>query len=253
MEKNHYITPLEQTILEIAPERGPILIENMLMALDHVSDQVVRNAFSSLVEKGRLYRMQRGIYLRCERPHMPIIDDPARLALAIYPGYLAFFSALHHWGLHEYEPFTVTVATENRSAERGIGQYTIRVVAMGRRAQGMVFDEGVYVSTLDKTIFDCIYKPNLSGGYNLVVRAISDCEPDWGEVRFWLDELGTQSLRQRAGYILSRAGNAPDWLLDHLKEEKLENIWLDPSGTRRGTRVGEWGIIDNARVRDAYG
>ncbi len=239
--------------METAPDRGPIIIEDLKVALEEVPGQVVRNALSSLVKKGILYRLQRGIYLRCEGPHLPVIDDPAKLALAIYPGYLAFFSALHHWGLHEYEPFIVTVATRDRSAERGIGQYTIHAVAMGRRAQGMVFHEGVYVSTLEKTIFDCIYKPNRSGGYNLVVRAIADSEPEWDDVLFWLQELGSQSLRQRAGYILSKAGNAPAWLLARLKEDKLDNIWLDPSAARRGTRVKEWGIIDNARVRVAYG
>ncbi len=253
MEKYYYASPTEQLILETAPNRGPIMIDYLIGALHGISAQVVRNAFSSLVNKGILYRLQRGIYLRCGEPFLPVIDDPAKLALAIYPGYLAFFSALHHWGLHEYEPFIVTVATQDRSAERGIGQYTINAVAMGRRAQGMVFHEGVYVSTLEKTIFDCIYKPHRSGGYNLVVRAIADSEPEWDEVLFWFDELGSQSLRQRAGYILSRAGNAPDWLLQRLKEDKLNNIWLDPSAARRGTRVKEWGIIDNARVRDAYG
>ena len=253
MNKIYYTSPMEKMVLETAPVKGPILFEDVSQALDNVSVQVIRNVFSNLVSKGILYRLQQGIYLRCGEPFLPVIDDPAKLALTIYPGYLAFFSALHHWGLHEYEPFIVTVATRNRSAERGIGEYTIRAVAMGERAQGMVYDEGVYVSTLEKTIFDCIYKPNWSGGYNLVVRAIADSEPDWKEVLFWLDELGSQSLRQRAGYILSKAGNAPEWLLTLLKEDKLENIWLDPSAVRRGNRVREWGIIDNAKVRDAYG
>ena len=253
MEKKYYTTPVEQLVLEMAPDEGPIHIEDVIDALDDVTDQVVRNAFSSLVEKGILYRIKRGIYLRCGEPFHPIIDDLARLALAIYPGYIAFFSALHHWGLHEYEPFTVTVATVNQSAERGIGQYTIRAVAVGKRAQGTVFDQGVCVSTLEKTLFDCIYRPHWSGGYNLVVRAVADADPDWDQVLFWIDELGSQSLRQRAGYILSKAGNAPEWLLDRLREDRLENIWLDPSGIRRGNRVREWGIIDNARVRDAYG
>ena len=243
--ENYYLSPQEQHVLDIAREANTILTEDIIQAAGDMHPQTVRNVLSSLVRKGHLFRAKRGIYLRCGEPSLPVIEDPRKLALLLFKGYVAFASALQHWELLEYESFTVFVATRNKSGRREIGEYLFRAVAMGGRARGMVYDGGIYVSSLEKTIFDCIYKPVHAGGYPLVARAVSDSRPDWKEVLRWFDMLGSQSLRQRGGYLLSKAGNAPRWLLDRLRYGSEFNVWLDPSASRRGRFNREWRVMDN--------
>jgi predicted transcriptional regulator of viral defense system len=254
MAKYYYnMSPTEQMLLDVAMDMEPIFTRDLIDAMPDVHPQVIRNAISSLAYKGRLHRVKRGVYLRSEGQGRPIIERPFRLALVMFPGYIAFGSALAHWGLIEYESFTVFIGTRSRSGSRELGEYTFKAVSMGRRAQGMVFEGGLYVSTLEKTLFDCLYKPHHAGGYPLVARAISEADPEWKEVGRWFEQLGTPSLRRRAGYVLSIAGNAPRWLLKDLRGKGGSRIWLDPTGPRRGRYVHEWYLNDNVGGLDATG
>ncbi len=251
MSKIYHLTPNEQCLMDIAADADVIVTEDIIQALqDEIPTQSVRNALSSLAEKGHIFRVKRGIYLRCEEPGSPVIEDPKQLALHIFEGYIGFSSALQHWGLLEYESFDVFVVSKNKSGSRDIGEYVIHSVSMGEKAQGMVFDRGIYVSTLEKTIFDCIYKPQHAGGYPLVVRAIAESDPDWKKVRHWFHLLASDSLFQRAGYLLSIAGNAPGWLLDDFRSELKHRSRLDPSGRNKGRYIKEWELIDNVEVWD---
>jgi predicted transcriptional regulator of viral defense system len=245
MPEKYYLSPTEQLVMDAAKDMSIIFAEDLIGSLRELNSQSVRNALHTLAGKGGLYRVKRGVYLRCESPGNPVIEDPSRLALAIFKGYIAFSSALRHWGLTEYEPFTIFVVTRDKSGTREIGEYTLKAVSMGAKAQGMTYDRGVYVSTLEKTVFDCIYKPRFSGGYRVVADAVAESDPDWKEVVRWFDRLGSQSLRQRGGYVLSKAGNAPKRALNHLRTGAKHKVWLDPSGKRKGRYIKEWKLIDN--------
>jgi len=243
MGKNYYLSPVEQELLDIADGLDIIFTEDIIHA-SGMGEQVVRNALYSLNRKGYIFRIKRGVYLRAI-DSKPVIYDKEKIALAIFNGYIAFASALQHWGLIEYESFDVFVATFKRSGDRAIGQYRFKAVSMGRRARGATYHDGVYVSTLEKTMFDCLYKPQHAGGYSLVAQAIADANPDWKEVDRLLQTLGSAALRQRAGYVLSKAGNAPKWLLNKLGKGIEHEAWLYPSGERKGVHVAEWKVMDN--------
>ncbi len=245
MSKDYYMTWNEQRLMDIAEDADFIVAEDIIQAASDMPPQSVRNALSSLAGKGRLYRVKRGLYLRCEEPGKPVVEDVEKLATLVFKGYIAFAAALRHWGLLDYESFTVFVATRKKSGIRDVGEYRVQAVSMGDRAVGMIFHGEVHVSSLEKTVFDCLYKPQHSGGYPLVARAVSESEPDWKEVAKWFELLGSRSLVQRAGYVLARAGNAPDWLLRDFRSKAGTRVWLDPSGRRTGSYVREWKIMDN--------
>jgi predicted transcriptional regulator of viral defense system len=251
MPENYYLSPIEQMLLDVAEEMEPMFTRDLILALPTVHPQVVRNSLSSLARKGRLARVKRGVYIHSEGPGRPVIEDPFRLALALFPGYIAFASALAYWRLIGYEAFTVFVVTRTTSGSIELGEHTFRAISMGHRAQGMVFDGNVYVSTLEKTIFDCLYKPVYAGGHALLVEAISEAEPDWKEVGRWFSLLGTHSLMRRSGYVLSKTENAPRRLLKDLRGKGGSKIWLDPTGPRRGRSIPGWNLIDNVGGLDA--
>jgi predicted transcriptional regulator of viral defense system len=238
-------TPTEQMLLNTAEGSNILNFDDLATALPDLGKQRVARALSSLNRKGALWRLRRGLYLRCEPPYGPVIENPERLALEVYPGYIGFSTALAHWGLLEYEPFTVFVVTDSRSGETEVGAYLIKAVSMGERARGMVFDSGVYVSGLEKTIFDCIYKPVHAGGYPTLARAISDADPDWDRLYLWFERLASPSLKQRAAFVLSKTSNAPTGLCKRLVKGATSKVWLDPSGPRSGKYDAEWMVMDN--------
>ena len=244
MDKKYYLTPVEQRIMETVWDSELVVTEDIINSLPDISANTVKNSISSLNGKGRLYRLRRGFYLRCDKPGIPVIGKPDKIAQVLFRGYVAFGSALRHWNLLEYEPFTIFVVTRTKGGTAKAGNYTFRAVSMGRRATGAIYDKGVYVSSLEKTIFDCIYKPSHAGGYTLVAKAISEAKLNWKKVQEWFDRFGTTSLKRRAGYIFSKA-NAPLWIVRYFRKGAAYPVWLDPGMYRKAKYDSDWKILDN--------
>ncbi|WP_232462032.1 type IV toxin-antitoxin system AbiEi family antitoxin domain-containing protein [Thermococcus siculi] len=216
-----------------------------------LSQEMVRKVLSSLSKKGYLTRLKRGIYLVNEAPGNPSIKNPYRIALALFPGYIAFSSALKLYDLLDYEPFTVFVATPRKSGGRTVGEYTIKAVALGEKATGMTLKDGVYTSTPAKTFFDCFYKPRYCGGYSEITKALYEAEKlDWDEFLGYFKRFASDSLCQRTGYVLELAKNeleidVPKEVLDYLKGRVGGWTKLVPTLPSRGVGIKEWRLIDN--------
>ena len=111
---------------------------------------------SYLSSKGYLHRLKRGIYLVQERPSaVPVIRNQYKTALALFKGYIGFSSALRVYDLLDYAPFTIFVVTVNKSREKRVRKYTFKAVPIGKRAVGLTYHKGIYLSTISKTFFDC--------------------------------------------------------------------------------------------------
>jgi len=237
------------------------MIFNAISSADIVNSNEIKDIFpglkpyqvnkvcSSLSSKGYLHRLKKGVYLVQKKPSdIPVIKNAYTIALALFRGYIGFSSALRLYDLIDYEPFTIFVVTGNRSMEKTIGEYTLKYVAMGDKATGMTYYNGVYVSTTAKTFFDCFYKPQYGGGYSTITKALYDADIDWNEFLGYFG-LASNSLCQRTGYVLDLLGDAtnvvPTDVLDYFKNRIKNNTRLLPSGSSKGKYIKEWMLLDN--------
>lgn len=237
------------------------MIFNAISSADIVNSNEIKDIFSglkpyqvnkvcsSLSSKGYLHRLKKGVYLVQKKPSdIPVIKNAYKIALALFKGYIGFSSALRLYDLIDYEPFTIFVVTGNRSMEKIIGEYTLKYVAMGDKATGMTYYNGVYVSTTAKTFFDCFYKPQYGGGYSTITKALYDADIDWNEFLGYFG-LASNSLCQRTGYVLDMLGDAnsvvPTDVLDYFKNRIKNNTRLLPSGSSKGKYIKEWMLLDN--------
>ena len=237
------------------------MIFNAISSADIVNSNEIKDIFpglkpyqvnkvcSSLSSKGYLHRLKKGVYLVQKKPSdIPVIKNAYKIALALFRGYIGFSSALRLYDLIDYEPFTIFVVTGNRSMEKIIGEYTLKYVAMGDKATGMTYYNGVYVSTTAKTFFDCFYKPQYGGGYSTITKALYDADIDWNEFLGYFG-LASNSLCQRTGYVLDLLGDAtsvvPTDVLDYFKNRIKNNTRLLPSGSSKGKYIKEWMLLDN--------
>ncbi len=209
----------------------------------------VNKVCSSLSSKGYLHRLKKGVYLVQKKPSdIPIVKNAYKIALTLFKGYIGFSSALRFYDLIDYEPFTIFVVTGNKSMEKTIGEYTFKSVAMGNKATGMTYHNGMYISTIAKTFFDCFYKPQYAGGYSTITNALYDADINWNEFLGYF-ELASNSLCQRTGYVLDLLGDAtnvvPTDVLDYFKKRIKNNARLLPSGMSKGKYVKEWMVLDN--------
>lgn len=250
MKKNIYLTPAEQTVFGTISSEDIIDTRSLQEIFPEIPALRLNKIVAGLAKKGYLHRVKKGAYAVSGKPSgSPQVHDPIPLALAVCPGYIGFSSALRVYDLIAYEPFTVFVVTKARSKETNIGEYTVKCVAMGKRCVGMTFYRDTYVSTLEKTFFDCFYKPHYAGGYAVVTEALYHApEFDWKKFcRYFESE--SSSLCQRTGYILDelnrRTGNVPDEVVACFESRIKNNTFLVASGSRSGNYIGRWKLIDN--------
>jgi len=250
MAKNYYLTKTEQEVISVIKGADIVTVQEIKGLFPELSDDMIKKVLSSLARKGYLYRLKRGIYLVNEEPGKPLIKNPYRIALALFPGYIAFSSALRLYGLIEYEPFTIFVATPEKSGRREIGEYTIKAIALGEKAIGMALKDGVYTSTLAKTFFDCFYKPAYCGGYSEITKALYEAgKADWNEFLSYFKRFASDSLCQRTGYVLeltkSLGVDVPDEVIEYLRSRVRAWSKLVPTLPSRGKSVRKWKLIDN--------
>jgi len=250
MMKNYYLSRTEQELMNVLKEADIVTIHEVLELFPGLSRDMIKKVLSSLVRKGYLHRLKRGVYIVNEEPGKPLIKNPYQIALALFPGYIAFSSALRLYGFIEYEPFTIFVATPRKSGKKEIGEYTIRAVALGEKTIGMTLKDGVYTSTLAKTFFDCFYKPDYCGGYSEITKALYEAERiDWNEFLGYFKRFASNSLCQRTGYILELVKDVgvdvPDEVVGYLRERAKAWTKLVPTLPSRGRSVKKWKLIDN--------
>jgi predicted transcriptional regulator of viral defense system len=249
MSKNIYLTPMEQRILKEMLPSNIAHLDDIYGLFPSLRKYQINKVCSSLSSKGYIHRLKKGVYLVQEKPsETPTIEDPYPIALALFKGYIGFSSALKVYGLLDYEPFTIFVATQNKSASRSVGKYTFRSVAMGKKATGMTFHNEIYVSTLPKTFFDSFYKPQYAGGYSTITKALYESNMDWNEfIRFF--ELASSSTCQRTGYVLDmlrmETHKVPKYVLTYLRSRIKNNTKLIPSSEAGGKYNRDWMVLDN--------
>ena len=249
MGKNIYLSKQEQMIFNSISSIDIIPINEIKNMFPLLKSYQVNKICSSLSLKGYLYRLKKGVYLVQKKPSdTAIIKNPYRIALTLFKGYIGFSSALRLYDLLDYEPFTIFVISKNESAEKRIGEYTFKSVAVGKKSMGIAYYKNVYTSSLPKTFFDCFYKPQYSGGYSTVTKALSDADFDWDEFITYF-EFASDSLCQRTGYVLDllkrETDDIPENVLQYLEKRIKNNTKLLPSGSGKGVYIKKWKVLDN--------
>jgi predicted transcriptional regulator of viral defense system len=208
-----------------------------------------------LEKKGWITSVRKGVYLRLPAvaalEGKVYLEDPFIVALKVFNGYLAFQSALRVHGLSEYQPFTIFIATKNKSGTiKLLKQYEIKAIILGKRYVGYEIKNDYRVSSIAKTFFDCFYRPQYAGGYSEVLKSLYFCkEMNWKEFLSYFKKFASHSLCQKVGYLLSLLKDEtdykiPSFVIDYLKKRVHVKTRLDPK-LPGGKLNKEWYVIDN--------
>jgi predicted transcriptional regulator of viral defense system len=208
-----------------------------------------------LEKKGWITSVRKGVYLRLPAvaavEGKVYLEDPFIVALKVFDGYLAFQSALRVHGLSEYQPFTIFIATKNKSETlKLLKQYEIRAIKLGKRYAGYEKKDGYLVSSVAKTFFDCLYRPQYGGGYSEVLKSLHSCkEMEWDEFLSYFRRFASNSLCQKVGYLLTLLKEETDYkvpnsAIEYLKKRVRVKTRLDPK-ISGGKLNKDWLVIDN--------
>lgn len=251
-----------RVILSLEASRREEVSLDSVQQLAGVSRGYARKLAHTLVAKGWLQRVGRGEYLLIPARHGPGTGpdtDPLRFGARIArPYYFGFATAAELLGLLPQASRVYYVVTTARGASRleHAAQFRrIRVSThrffgtrrMTRRGVRMV------VSDVERTLLDCLARPDLAGGLGGVLRILESAGQrlDWPRLDQYLDRIGERSLALRLGFLVEQlpAGPRPPaaWLRRTIARPEEPFVPLGPPKEfgRRGPHDPRWHVIRN--------
>lgn len=163
---------------------------------------------------------------------------------------VAYWSALNYHGLTEQIPNTVFIQTTSRKKEPKIEIFGVRyrIVRITEKKffalqKIWIEDEEVQITNPEKTVADCLDKPQYCGGIVEIAKALKN------EDEIDLDKVIEYAIKMENSAILKRLGSLCDRLAIPVKipQDYLAKGYplLDPSIHRKGKANRKWKIIEN--------
>ena len=230
------------------------------------SEQTARKVIRNLLRKGWLTRLVGGRYLFMppERGAQNIGENnPLAVASAVVDqSYVGWWSAASYHGFTTQKPATVFVAVRRQIAGRTIEGADIRFVTVAaRKFFGFeaydVYGRSTRISEPEKTVVDCIDRPDLCGGATELTRIVHAAMADVDQ-----EKLLAAALRMKSKSLLQRLGFLSDLVERPLKEELRQQLRAAVPKKARSSfgapvrrkddigYVADWGIFVQARKSD---
>lgn len=247
-----------QLLVALTKQAGRFFSVDDARSLSSDQGQVVA-ILHSLHRKGWVFRIERGKYLLLSlesgTEEIFSLSPYAYLETWHNPYYLAFSTALQAHGILEQSGKTLYIATTSRGTALQMGDWTLRCIALGQNFAGWeeqtVFGYHLNISTLEKTIVDCLAFPRYAGGLLSVCRVmfyrgqrLRVCQL----VEFALRQ-GSGSLRKRLGFLLEFYSLGTSRELDQLRQGMTAGyVSLDRLLPKRGNSISRWHVVVNVPV-----
>ena len=257
------LTPSEaRVVLSLEEEhRSEVSLREIERRAD-VSPAFARKLAHQLVEKRWLQRVRPGIYLLNPSSHGPeaIPDtDPFRAGSHLVdPYYFGFATAAELHGLHPQMGRVYYVVTPRRRIPSIAHAARFRAVhcAPNRffgRTMLVRRGESLQVSDIERTVLDCLERPELVGGFAGAVRVLQAARSRirWAKLAGYARRLGSRSTAARIGFLsealLPRLPIPPDWHRNFGGPSGPAYVPLGPPREfgRRGGHDARWRIIRN--------
>lgn len=251
-----------RVILSLEAEGQELVSLAEIRSRADVSQGFARKLAHDLVRRGWLQRVRRGVYLLNPSRHGPdaLPDlDPLRIGShLVTPYYFGYATAAE---LHGYFPQAsrayYIVSPVRRTAPVGDGpRFRIVRVKPSRffgTAKISRRGEELVVSDPERTLLDCMDRPELSGGMAGVAQILSIAKPriDWDRFASYLERYGNRSLELRAGFLAERVRPSirppARWvrLVRASTDEPFVPLDRPTAHGRTGPRDERWHIVRN--------
>ncbi|MBI4668684.1 MAG: hypothetical protein HY747_05795 [Elusimicrobia bacterium] len=168
--------------------------------------------------------------------------------------YIAFYSAMKHWGMTTQPLIKIFVATPKRQfAPQKMKDKIVFVFVDKKYVWGVTEEwatkmEKVRISDLEKTILDALAHPEYCGSVTEAAKGIWLVKDKINFVRLlkYVKKYDKNVVAKRLGYILEMLGIATEDVLAELKKSVRDRYDLfDPAAGGRGVAKNRWRLLDN--------
>lgn len=258
--------PAEARVVLSFREQGRDVVEASDIITLLQSEQTGRKVIRNLLRKGWLARLKGGRYMLLP-PERGVEsmgeNNPLALAAAVVENsYVGWWSAAAFHGFTTQMPTTVFVGVTKQTKARTVEDTEIRFVTIPDREffgakRYTVYGRSVSISDPEKTLVDCIDRPDLAGGLAELARIThaAMAEIDHGKLVDVAIQMKSTSLLQRLGFLTDIVARP---LEDKLRMQLRNAIPKSTRSTfgrqmRRDGDIGyvaAWGLFVHARRSD---
>lgn len=211
------LSPRESRVVLAMAEQGRRKIERPeVAAWLGVSPKAADHVIHSLRRKGWLERASWGKYVLIPPDQGPdALGESNLLALAAQitePYYIGYSTAAAHYGLTTQHRGVIWLVTPRRLRDRRAGGAQVRIVnPIPRKFFGFgpvdLLGYQVMMSGREKTVIDCIDRPELAGGAReaAYVLAAASRRFDWQKAADYLERIGSRTLVRQFGWFADHA------------------------------------------------
>lgn len=220
---------------------------------DKVED--VNELIENLVHKRILSRIKRGKYCRYN-----FRDEQVIGSFLVQDGAVAYWSALHHYGLTEQFPNSIFIQTTYPKQDKSVFGVYYKFVKIRKSKRAGVVKEGYgnrsyRITSLEKTVADCFDLPQYSGGYAELIRAFNEAEMDGDKLIEACRAIHNIAATKRMGYLAELCQKRElDGFVAYAEEQVNDKYNLfDLAGTEDGEFVSKWKIRLNIPMENIVG
>ena len=224
--------------------------------LSSASRNVLKVILSRLEKKGWIERVEPGKYMV-----IPLGSEKGKYTLhefvigglLVDPCIISYWSALNHYGFTEQIPITVFIQTSTRKKHQDIKVFGVRYKII-RIKKEKIFglkkewfeDTQITITNKEKTIIDCLDKPQHAGGIIEIAKALKTKDYDIKKLARYAQEINNTGVIRRLGYlcdILQISIGLP-------KIDARNYLYLDPTLQNKGETNGKWQLYINTDISD---
>ena len=245
MAKKNYLTNEEQEVWGYIHDKEIIDNELIRQIFPEIKGNKRNKILHNLFKKGYIKRARKDLYYNPKN-----LTIFYKLALKFKEGYIGLSSAIRYYNLLDYEDFTIFVITKNfqKKIDLKDTKYSIQFIPLSNLFTGFEKKNEFYISTIEKTLFDCLLKPN-SIGFTNITKAFYDAKVDWNKLIRFFTLTNNNSLCQRTGYILELMKvktklKVPEFVFKYLLKKVKYPVKLIPIDSPSHFNT-KWKIEDN--------
>ena len=262
------LSPVEQRAYFALLKRGSIMAKTEdLSSVLSISAARAKNIFSKLARNGVAQRVGRGKYVIIPADVLfgrkSYVADPLVLISELMKGtdyYVAYYSAANVHGLTEQMPFKTTVAVQKQIRPIRVANIFVSFINLKKSRffgdeETKYLDTILTVSDIEKTLVDCVDRPELCGGIPEVVRIVSNAfetkHLNLPKLVSYVQLFGSHAVAQRFGFIIEyieekKKIQVEPEILEELRHLIGSKIYpLDVKSSRKGEISKKWKINNN--------
>jgi len=221
------------------------------LKISNLSTKSLQKVLYRLQQSGAIERIEKGKYLI-----IPLGAEKGKYtlhefvigSLLVEPYTIAYWSALNYYGLTEQIPTTVfiqTIARKFNTNPEVFGvQYKIVKIkkekVFGIRKE-WIEETQINITDKEKTMIDCLDKPQYCGGIIEVAKALKNNKFDRKKLEDYAQRIGNSGVLRRLGYLCEQLNikiNLP-------KLNTRNYLLLNPAMPEKGSKSAKWRLIIN--------